>query len=147
MFVHAGSAGTGKSFLAHAISQWCLANESIEPLIAAPTGYAALNANGVTCHAAFGIDGKLRGYEEVRRHFSITLDEALTVIVDEFFLASAELLECMERQSRRFNDPRKFFGGLNLVFFGDPFQGAPVLRFPSVNKVRLSLLWSVSCIH
>ena len=47
-----GKAGTGKSFLLHALLE-CADGKTLQM---APTGVAALNINGVTLHSAFGFN-------------------------------------------------------------------------------------------
>ena len=49
-----GNAGTGKSFLLEAISEWSKISGK-NTIITAPTGIAALNIGGCTIHRALGI--------------------------------------------------------------------------------------------
>lgn len=120
-----GSGGVGKSWV---ISQ--IVDDST--ILTAPSGIAALNIGGITCHRAFGLPLGLvteKDYYSTPRSMQnlfsgnavkrIVFDEVGMIRTDYFVLISRRL------QKIRGND--KPFGGIQVVFVGDFYQLEPIL--------------------
>lgn len=130
-----GRAGTGKTTFLRELKN----ARPKRMAVIAPTGVAAINAGGVTIHSFFqiapglylpGIDRA----EERRRHFRMseqkknilrTLD---LLVIDEISMVRCDLLDAIDSILRTYRDHTKPFGGVQMLFFGDLQQLAPVAR-------------------
>lgn len=121
-----GKAGTGKSTLL----EYYRDQSDRDPVVLAPTGVAAVNVLGQTIHSFFGFGPGIT-VEQVRRDYAeldTDLYENLEVIViDEISMVRADLLDCIDT-FLRLNGPEdgEPFGGIKMIFIGDPFQLEPV---------------------
>lgn len=130
-----GKAGTGKTTFLRS-----LVKESPKRMIIlAPTGIAAINAEGMTIHSffqlpfapyipgtAFGGDAKYRfrfGKEKLNIMRSIDL-----LVIDEISMVRADLLDAIDDVLRRFRRNSKPFGGVQLLLIGDIQQLPPVAK-------------------
>lgn len=141
-----GKAGTGKTtFLKHIV-----AHTHKKTVVAAPTGIAAINAEGVTLHSLlqlpfgafipervqppdinaqvttlFNLFSNLR-FNASKRNM---IREIELLIIDEVSMLRADLLDCIDHMLRflrkRKNEP---FGGLQVLFIGDLLQLPPVVK-------------------
>jgi len=141
-----GKAGTGKTtFL-----KYIVANSHKKIVVAAPTGIAAINAEGVTLHSLlqlpfgafiperiqppnvnaqittlFNLFSNLR-FNASKRNL---INEVELLIIDEVSMLRADLLDCIDHMLRfmrkRKNEP---FGGLQMLFIGDLMQLPPVVK-------------------
>lgn len=141
-----GKAGTGKTtFLKHIV-----AHTHKKTVVAAPTGIAAINAEGVTLHSLlqlpfgafiperiqppdvnaqittlFNLFSNLR-FNASKRNL---IREIELLIIDEVSMLRADLLDCIDHMLRflrkRKNEP---FGGLQMLFIGDLLQLPPVVK-------------------
>ncbi|GAB5523450.1 MAG: helix-turn-helix domain-containing protein [Roseivirga sp.] len=141
-----GKAGTGKTtFLKHIV-----AHTHKKTVVAAPTGIAAINAEGVTLHSLlqlpfgafiperiqppdinaqittlFNLFSNLR-FNTSKRNL---IREIELLIIDEVSMLRADLLDCIDHMLRflrkRKNEP---FGGLQVLFIGDLLQLPPVVK-------------------
>lgn len=122
-----GKAGTGKSTLLDYFRNSTKKNV----VVLAPTGVAAVNIRGQTIHSFFHfkpditpdtvqeVKGKARG--NIYRKID-------AVVIDEVSMVRADLLDCVDKFLRlNGNHPRKPFGGLQMIFFGDLYQLPPVV--------------------
>ncbi|SMC72108.1 helix-turn-helix domain-containing protein [Pedobacter nyackensis] len=143
-----GKAGTGKTtFLRRLID---LTHK--KAVIAAPTGIAAINANGVTIHSLFQLpfgaylpkqpaaDGdhynqQYNTPKSIVRHLNMTaakrkvLMDMELLIIDEVSMLRADLLDAIDmvlRYIRRNNTAS--FGGVQVLFIGDLHQLPPVVK-------------------
>ncbi len=133
-----GRAGTGKSTLLEYFRDTTLKQIAV----LAPTGVAALNVRGQTIHsfcrfkpditldtvkklppssrggrAAFRGDGSADIYKRFE-----------TIVIDEISMVRADLLDCVEKFLRLNGpNPKRLFGGLQMVFIGDLYQLPPVV--------------------
>lgn len=131
-FFLTGKAGTGKStFLKHAVD-----NIKKKMLVVAPTGVAALNVGGATIHSTFkfGLGPLCPPEVEVSTFSTGTKSYRLiknieTIIIDEVSMCRCDIIDAID-YSLRMNggDPKKKFGGKQVVFIGDMFQLPPVLN-------------------
>ncbi|MCB0582379.1 MAG: AAA family ATPase, partial [Phaeodactylibacter sp.] len=128
-----GKAGTGKTTFLHKIKE-----EAPKRLaVVAPTGVAAINARGMTIHSFFQLPfgpylpGNAREAARQRR-FSrekIRLIRSLDLLViDEVSMVRADLLDGIDDVLRRYKDPSRPFGGVQLLMIGDLHQLPPVVK-------------------
>ncbi len=124
-----GKAGTGKSFLLkHFVNE-----TKKRVLVLAPTGIAALNANGVTIHSAFGWDNLQLNIDEIsdkklklKTEKRQVLKNVQTIIIDEISMVRADIFEKIDRILRLLNNSDLPFGGKQVLLFGDLFQLPPI---------------------
>jgi hypothetical protein len=125
-----GKAGTGKTtFLRKLRTQ-----SPKRMVVVAPTGVAAMNAGGVTIHSLFQLPfGPIvPGHRyEVSRFTREKINIIRTIdllVIDEISMVRADVLDGISDVLRRFRDPGKPFGGLQLLMIGDLHQLSPVVR-------------------
>ena len=121
------SGGCGKSYVVKQI----LDDDTI---LCAPTGIAAINIQGVTCHSAFGLPlsypllsdwGKVsKGFREI---FG-TQSNIKRVIIDEAGMLRAEQLDIIDHRLKLVRKNKLPFGGLQVVLVGDFFQLEPIVQ-------------------
>lgn len=124
-----GKAGTGKSTLLRHF----LENTTREAVVTAPTGVAALNVGGQTIHRLFSFPPTVTpemvasdGYYP-RRSIGV-LKSLETLVIDEISMVRADLLDSVDAALRRYGPhPGEPFGGVQMVFVGDPYQLPPVI--------------------
>lgn len=126
-----GKAGTGKTTFLRAVKE----RSSKRMIVVAPTGVAAINAQGVTIHSFFqlppqpyvpGTQVKDRyDFSKEKRRIIQTLD---MVVIDEISMVRADLLDAVDNVLRRYRDHTQPFGGVQLLMIGDLQQLTPVVR-------------------
>lgn len=124
-----GKAGTGKSTLVRHF----IANTARTVVVAAPTGIAALNVDGVTVHSLFGfvpsttLEDVLSDDYYPSRNGSL-LREIDTLIVDEASMIRADLFDMIAAALDKYGPrPGTPFGGVQLILVGDLCQLPPVV--------------------
>jgi hypothetical protein len=143
-----GRAGTGKTTFLHDIRKRTHKNT----IVAAPTGIAAINAEGVTLHSLFQLpfgafiptdslpgdkapDFELNTPQTLRRDLKMhttkrnMLRKLELLIIDEVSMLRADLLDAIDevlRLVRRRRDA--VFGGVQVLFIGDLLQLPPVVK-------------------
>ncbi|MBS0013695.1 MAG: helix-turn-helix domain-containing protein [Desulfobacterales bacterium] len=143
-----GRAGTGKTTFLHDIRRRTHKNT----IVAAPTGIAAINAEGVTLHSLFQLpfgafipedrppgdgapDFELNTPRSLRRNLKMhttkrnMLRKLELLIIDEVSMLRADLLDAIDsvlRMVRR--RPDAAFGGVQVLFIGDLQQLPPVVK-------------------
>ena len=144
-----GKAGTGKTtFLRHIVST--LKKRCV---VLAPTGVAAVNAEGVTIHSFFQLPlcpylpdvkelvteyqlpDKFKQLRKEKQKIIRTLD---LIIIDEISMVRADLLDAVDMMLRRYRHSSKPFGGVQLLMIGDVQQLPPVVtdeEKPYMDKV------------
>ncbi|MFC2175601.1 helix-turn-helix domain-containing protein [Bacteroidota bacterium] len=150
-----GKAGTGKTTFLRQLSQ----STHKSHVILAPTGIAALNANGTTIHSQFLLpmgtflpdrnlpdelpDGA-NFYTQrslVRRHpLNAKRRDVLRnidlLIIDEVSMLRADLLDAIDARlrnvKRNYSQP---FGGVQLLMIGDMYQLPPIVKDQEWNKM------------
>ena len=143
MFV-SGVGGTGKSFLIESIkllinNLWSANADELMCAITALTGLAAFNVGGITMHRLFQLpiehEGKTARYwplaAAAKKVMRTSLRNLKAVIVDEVSMVSAlNLFYIHNRLNDLYGDDddanREWFGGQNMLFFGDILQLPPV---------------------
>jgi len=121
-----GKAGTGKSTLL----KYFRKNTGKNVAVLAPTGVAAVNIGGQTIHSFFRFPPRLIQKENIRKKRNNSIIKKLdTVIVDEVSMVRADLMDGIDYALRVNRGEMKLpFGGVQMVFFGDLFQLAPVVN-------------------
>lgn len=123
-----GKAGTGKTH----VLRWFQDTTHKNVRVCAPTGVAALNANGSTMHNLIGLKSHLPAdlyvdYKTLSKKRA-ALDGVDAIVIDEISMVSAPLLDAMDRNLRRMRaEPMTPFGGLQVIMMGDPYQLPPVV--------------------
>lgn len=128
-----GKAGTGKTTFLHRVKA-----ESIKRMVVvAPTGVAAINAQGMTIHSFFQLpfgpylpDGgtdltQQRKFSKKKIDLIRSLD---LLIIDEISMVRSDLLDGIDDVLRRYQDGSKPFGGVQLLMIGDLHQLPPVVK-------------------
>ena len=125
-----GKAGTGKTTFLRALKE----HSNKRNVIVAPTGVAAMNAGGMTIHSFFQLplspfvpNAKIKNrfdYSKEKRKIMRTLD---LLIIDEISMVRADVLDAIDSVLRRFREPNKPFGGVQLLMIGGLQQLTPVV--------------------
>ena len=134
LVVH-GPGGSGKSVILRAVAHK-LRQAGIGVVIAAPTGVAAFNINGITLHSALSLPVTNNSYgksTDVPPPRGAQLDNMRTLwkhakvlLLDEFGFVSDELLERIDRHLRlATRQDETPFGGIHVILFGDLYQLPP----------------------
>lgn len=151
-----GKAGTGKTTFLRQLSQ----STHKRHVILAPTGIAALNANGVTIHSQFLLpfgtylpDRNLpmelpegtNFYTQqtlIRRHpLNAKRRDVLRnidlLIIDEVSMLRADLLDAIDARMRFVKRNHRLpFGGVQLLMIGDMYQLPPIVKDHEWSKMR-----------
>lgn len=129
-----GKAGTGKTTFLRRL-------RSLLPkrmVVLAPTGVAAINAGGQTIHSFFQFspgpfipgatttesNNRFRMAQQ-KKNLIRTLD---LLVIDEISMVRADLLDRIDDTLRRYRDPLRPFGGVQLLLIGDLMQLSPVTK-------------------
>ncbi|MBL8856788.1 MAG: AAA family ATPase, partial [Planctomycetaceae bacterium] len=128
-----GKAGTGKTTFLHRIKSELAKRMAV----VAPTGVAAINAGGMTIHSFFQLPfglylpGNTRDPARQRKFSGekIRLIQSLDLLViDEISMVRADLLDGVDDVLRRYRNPYKPFGGVQLLMIGDLHQLPPIVK-------------------
>lgn len=118
-----GSGGNGKSYLTRALT-------TRNTLVCAPTGIAALNVQGTTCHRAFGLP---IGLPQPKDKFIIGKTQAQVlrsvdrIIISEVGMLRVDQLELIDTKLKLARCNNKPFGGVQMIMEGDFFQLEPIV--------------------
>lgn len=135
-----GKAGTGKTTLLHDIRHKITKRVAV----AAPTGIAAINADGVTLHSLLklptetvlptmqrGLNRKTTGDVLAGLSFSPDKEKVLkeleVLIIDEVSMLRADLLDVIDKVLSDVRKNPDSFGGVQVIYIGDLFQLPPVV--------------------
>jgi len=149
-----GKAGTGKTTFLKEI----VATSHKKMVVVAPTGIAAINAEGVTIHSMFQlpfgahlpvdnineyVGGQINSRNHIRKNFRLggikqkLLRELELLIIDEVSMLRSDLLDAIDFVLRftrkRSNLP---FGGVQVLFIGDLLQLPPVVKNGEWNYLK-----------
>jgi hypothetical protein len=142
-----GKAGTGKTTLLKKIIETTHKNA----VVVAPTGIAALNAQGVTIHSMFQLPPtgfipvqssepifinniKFETPNTLTRHFSMNatkrnvLQHLELLVIDEVSMLRADLLDAIDFTLRKIRKSNLPFGNVQVLFIGDLLQLPPIVR-------------------
>lgn len=121
-----GGGGVGKSWVIQQVSDY-------GTVVVAPTGIAALNIKGSTCHSFFGLPF---GMVEFKDRFSfpsksrrlIQQGTVKRIIIDEIGMMRADYLDLIDIKLKNITGKtNKPFGGIQVVVVGDFFQLEPIV--------------------
>lgn len=121
-----GEAGTGKTTLLKYFRQ----NTKKKYVVLAPTGIAAINSHGQTIHSFFRFPPKFIQKDHIRKAWNSghIFDGLDLLIVDEASMMRADLMDGIDHALRINKEhPKKPFGGVQVVLFGDLFQLPPIV--------------------
>lgn len=121
-----GKAGTGKSTLL----EYFRDTTKKKIAVLAPTGVAALNVKGQTIHSfcRFKPDITLDKVRKISKKKGSLYSKLDAIVIDEISMVRADLLDCVEKFLRlNSRNPRKWFGGIQMIFIGDLYQLPPVV--------------------
>lgn len=131
-----GKAGTGKTTFLKELKR----RSPKRMVVTAPTGIAAINAEGMTLHSFFQLpfapyipDTVFNaGKDAYRYRFSkekIRIIRSIDLLViDEISMVRADLLDAVDSVLRRYRPSHLPFGGVQLLMIGDLQQLAPVVK-------------------
>ena len=135
-----GKAGTGKSTF---LKQVCQETKK-KFVVLAPTGIAAINAEGSTLHSFFKLPfypllpddpnlslqrGRIHEFFKYSKSHRKLLEELELVIIDEISMVRADIIDAVDRILRVYShNLREPFGGKQLLLVGDAFQLEPVVK-------------------
>lgn len=149
-----GKAGTGKTtFL-----KYIIAHTHKKTVVAAPTGIAAINANGVTLHSLlqlpfgafiperitppstnaqfttlYNLFSNLR-FNATKRSL---IQQMELLIIDEVSMLRADMLDCIDHMLRHLRKRKnEAFGGAQILFIGDLLQLPPVVKDDEWNILK-----------
>ena len=122
-----GSGGVGKSWVIKQLVDHYT-------VLCAPTGIAALNIGGSTCHSVFGLPISFpvkSDYSKIsptlKQLFSKT-SKVKRIIIDEAGMLRADMLDMIDHKLRLVRASTLPFGGLQMVLVGDFFQLEPIVK-------------------
>ena len=128
-----GKAGTGKTTFLRELKR----TTSKRNVVLAPTGIAAINAEGVTIHSFFQLpfapyvpdtsvlqSGRFK-FSKQKIKIMRSLD---LIVIDEISMVRADLLDAVDSVLRHYRRCDKPFGGVQLLLIGDLGQLAPVAK-------------------
>ena len=129
-----GKAGTGKTTFLRRLRE----QTAKRMVVLAPTGVAAINAQGNTIHSFFQlpfspyIPGK--GFlTSDKRHFNFSkqkrriINAMSLLVIDEVSMVRPDILDAIDMILRRLRNPAQPFGGVQLLLIGDLRQLPPVV--------------------
>ena len=131
-----GKAGTGKTTFLRRLKQEC----PKQLTVVAPTGVAAINAEGMTIHSLFQLPPQLFlptdearkmlfSEMQMRANKQRVLRNLELLVIDEVSMVRADLLDTIDVVLRHYkHQPNLPFGGVQVLFIGDLFQLSPVAR-------------------
>ena len=131
-----GKAGTGKTTFLRNLRQ----ESPKRMVVVAPTGIAAINAEGVTIHSFFQLPfgphipgthtsdrGKNKRFQFRKSKINILRSIDL-VVIDEISMVRADTLDAIDEVLRQYRHNNRPFGGVQMLMIGDMQQLAPVAR-------------------
>ena len=129
-----GKAGTGKTTFLRTLRE----RTPKRMVVLAPTGVAAINAQGQTIHSFFQLPfgpivpgmtfqdkGTYYKMSKEKKNLIKTLD---LLVIDEISMVRCDVLDAVDQELRKYRDKNKPFGGVQLLLIGDLQQLAPVAQ-------------------
>ena len=126
-----GKAGTGKTTFLRRLRE--LTPKRM--VVLAPTGVAAINAQGQTIHSFFqispgpnipGQQTKESSHYSMSKHKKQLIRSLDLLVIDEISMVRCDLLDAIDREMRLHKNRTKPFGGVQLLLIGDLQQLSPV---------------------
>lgn len=121
-----GNAGSGKTTLLHYMTDY-FEKAKKNLVIVAPTGTAALQANGVTINSFFRFAFGVVTARSVKKPSDPTIYKEMDILLlDEASMGRADVIDGIDLFLRRVRGINKPFGGVQVILIGDLFQLPPV---------------------
>lgn len=122
-----GVAGTGKSYLIHALHSLL----QLKCSVTATTGKASYNIKGVTIHALLKLPVGTRGNKDLPGENLCRLQQRLNgiryIIIDEYSMLGQTTLGWIDKHCKQVTgNYEKTLGEMSLILIGDPGQLPPV---------------------
>jgi len=144
-----GTGGTGKSYLINTIKNWVKTGMNKLVAVAAPTGIAAFNVNGLTIHGLLQLPvehGNCPKYnslsDQVLKVLRCDLKDVVLLIIDEVSMISNITLIYIHLRLTEIYDTSNvddgFVGKIYIVLFGDLLQLPPVRQLSPFEKLKSS---------
>lgn len=134
-----GNAGTGKTTFLQKLRE----SGMRKMVVTAPTGVAAINANGVTLHSFFQLPpgtyapGELpQGERKINKEKRKAMQNMDLLVIDEVSMVRADLLDLVDARLREQRRDYRPFGGVQLLLIGDLMQLAPVVKGDEADILR-----------
>jgi ATP-dependent exoDNAse (exonuclease V) alpha subunit len=138
-FLIQGKPGTGKSVLTRAL----VSDGRKHYVVAAPTGLAALNANGKTLHSLLRLpvsDGIVapdyKRYNLDDRTLNNIKYHVKHLIIDEISMVRCDMFDYIDRLLRVAKEKDVPFGGVQMILIGDFYQIPPVCKALDKKQLR-----------
>lgn len=135
-----GRAGTGKSTFLRYVCQ----NTHKKHIVLAPTGIAAINAEGATIHSFFKIpfrpilpndpdlsttNRRIYDFLKYNKAKIKLIKEVELIVIDEISMVRADVLDFIDQVLRVYTGNKNSpFGGKQMLLVGDAFQLEPVVK-------------------
>lgn len=129
-----GKAGTGKTTFLRKLKE----RTPKRMVVLAPTGVAAINAQGQTIHSFFQLpfgpivpgkeSAERKSYYKVSKDKKNIIKTLDLLVIDEISMVRCDLLDAIDAELRKYKDRTKPFGGVQLLLIGDLQQLAPVAK-------------------
>lgn len=135
-----GKAGTGKSTFLKYICQ----HIKKKHVVLAPTGIAAINAEGSTLHSFFKLPfypllpddsnlslqrGRIHEFLKYSKQHRKLIEQTELIIIDEISMVRADIIDAIDRILRVYShNLRQPFGGKQILLVGDVYQLEPVIK-------------------
>lgn len=128
-----GKAGTGKTTFLRRLRK----DLPKRMVVLAPTGIAAINAEGMTIHSFFQlpfVPYVPGGNYQQDKKYSIRKEKLRLIrsldllVIDEISMVRADLLDAVDEMLRKIRRNQQPFGGVQLLLIGDLQQLAPVVK-------------------
>ena len=121
------SGGTGKSFCIKVMEE-SVKNTDRKMQLCSTSGISSYNIGGMTIHSFMGIgtgdlDIQTLINKVVRKKmYRDRIQEIDILVIDEISMLSASLMEKLNILCQTIRKNKKFFGGIQVIFTGDPLQ-------------------------
>lgn len=129
-----GKAGTGKTTFLRALRE----RTPKRMVVLAPTGVAAINAQGQTIHSFFQLpfgpivpgmtQSEHKTYYRMGKEKKNLIKTLDLLVIDEISMVRCDVLDAVDLELRKYKDRSKPFGGVQLLLIGDLQQLAPVAQ-------------------
>ena len=129
-----GKAGTGKTTFLRTLRE----RTPKRMVVLAPTGVAAINAQGQTIHSFFQlslgpqvpgmVQGEKKSYYRMSKDKKNLIKTLDLLVIDEISMVRCDVLDAVDKELRKYKDKGKPFGGVQLLLIGDLQQLAPVVQ-------------------
>lgn len=119
-----GGGGCGKSWIIRKVTDK-------NTILCAPSGIAALNIGGSTCHKVFRLPTTVVTNEDYRldknTRDTLSSSNLKRIVIDEVSMLRADYLDLIDWKLKKARNNNKPFGGIQMVVVGDFYQIPPIV--------------------